>query len=249
MNSADYWVVTELGSGLVLPCQGKFSLTLPPVADDTYHDAQISDYAARVDFRNEPPLRLSVRARATGELRGTAGFGFWNHAFLPGQRSYRPPQAIWFFFASRPSNIALAKDIAGFGWKAATVNAMNWRFLGLLPLAPIGFLLMRNRALYNQLWSRGQQIIGSNEALLETKLLDEFRTYTIDWRVDDAVFSVDGDVVLRAKNVTSSRLGFIAWIDNQFAVATPQGQFGWGLLDVPQEQSLHLRDLQITPLP
>lgn len=248
MNFADNWVVTELGSGLVRLRQDEISLALPPVADDSYHDAQISDYTSRADFHNEPPLRLSVRARAKGELRGTAGFGFWNHAFLPGQRSFRLPQVVWFFFASHPNNIALAKDVAGFGWKAATLNAMNWRLLALLPIAPIGFLLMRNRVLYNQLWSRSQKIIGSNEALLDTRLLDSFRTYTIDWLVDDAVFSVDGDVVLRAKNVVSRPLGFIAWIDNQFAVVTPQGKFDWGLLDVPWEQSLHLQELQITPL-
>ena len=242
------WHVTELGVGIVRLDDQGFNLTLPSADGATYHDAQISDYERRADFANAPPLRLSLRARAEGEICGTAGFGFWNHAFMPGQRSFRLPQALWFFFASPPNEVALAKGVAGHGWKAATFNALNWRFFALLPFAPLGFLLMRNAALHNSFWPIGQRAIGVHETQLDAGLLDEFHSYSIEWRPDGADFAVDGDIVLRAPHVTTGPLGFIAWIDNQYAIVTPQGKFGWGLLDVAQAQSLHLRDLEITSL-
>ena len=248
MHPLEVWHVTEFGSGAVCLDDDGFSLALPAARSSRYHDAQISDYAKRADFSNQPPLRLSLRARARGELCGTAGFGFWNHAFLPGQHSYRLPQAIWFFFAGPRSEIALAKGVPGSGWKAATFNARSWRFFALLPLAPLGFLLMRNAMLYNSLWSLGQRAIGVKEAPLDASLLNDWRRYSIDWRADGAIFAVDEEVVLQAETVTSGKLGFIAWIDNQYAIVTPQGRFGWGTLDVPRAQSLHLRDIQITKL-
>ena len=247
-RNLELWHVTELGRGAVRLDDDGFRLTLPPASAADYHDAQISDYDKRADFANAPPLRLSLHARADGDLRGTAGFGFWNHAFMPGQRAFRPPQAIWFFFASPPNQIALAQGLPGHGWKAAAIDAKSWRFLALLPLAPIGILLMRQPALYRSLWPIGQRVLAVDEALLDASLLNDWHRYSIDWRAGGAVFAVDDEVVLRAVNAARDRLGFIAWIDNQYAVVTPQGRFDWGLLDIPGPQSLHLRDIQITSL-
>lgn len=248
MRLSDPWRVTELGGGMVNASDSRFRLRLPRASSDAYSDAQISDYAGRTEFVNRPPLRFSLRARAQGELVGTAGFGFWNHAFMPGQRSFRLPQAIWFFFAGPENNIALAQGVAGHGWKAAAINARDWRFLALLPFAPPGFLLMRSRLLYDAFWSIGQRAIGVSEALLDEALLREFHCYSIDWLAGRAIFAVDGKVVHQAEQVARGRLGFIAWIDNQYAVLTPQGRFQWGLLASRAEQSLELSDVQINPL-
>ena len=249
MHPSDTWQITEHGDGVVHRRDDEIRLTLPPGAAAAYHDAQISDYSLPArDFRNAPPLRLQVRARAEGELIGTAGFGFWNHAFVPGERSFRLPQAIWFSFGGPPNEIALARGVPGSGWKAGTFNARNWRFCALLPLAPLGFLLMRSKLIYNALWPFGQSAIGVNEAALAPELLDDFHSYSIEWRGDGAAFAVDGEVVLRTSRAPGNRLGFIAWIDNQFAIVTPQGRFGRGLLDIPAEQSLRLRDLSIEQL-
>ena len=248
MQSADSWRVTELGGGSVRADETGLRLKLPSASADVYSDAQISDYDTRADFSNRPPLRLSLRARAQGEVRGTAGFGFWNHAFMPGQRSFRLPQAIWFFYTGPESNIALAHGVAGHGWKAAAINARDPRFLALLPLAPLGFLLMRSRSLYDALWPFGQRAIGVSEALLNDELLRDFRSYRIDWLAGRAVFAVDGEVVHRAEQAAPGPLGFIAWIDNQYAVVTPQGRFTWGLLAAPGEQSLEISDIQISTL-
>ncbi len=239
------WQVTKRGRGRVQ--QGaEISLTLPPGAASVYHDAQISDYRAHLrDFVNEPPLRLELRARACGEIQGTAGFGFWNQAFAPGERGFRPPQALWFFFGGQANDIALAKGVAGEGWKAATFNAKQWRFFALLPLAPLGFWLMRLGPFYDALWPLGQAAIGVNEAALDPSLLADFHTYSIEWRREEASFAIDGDIVLRTRAVPRGPLGFIAWIDSQYAIVRPQGRFGHGLLEVAHEQSLHLKDISI----
>ena len=247
-RGSEAWRVTELGGGIVERGDAGFRLTLPGAGSDVYSDAQICDYASRAEFGNRPPLRLSLRARARGELKGTAGFGFWNHAFMPGQRSFRLPQAIWFFFTSRENDIALAQGIAGHGWKAAAINARSWRFLSLLPFALPGFVLMRSRALYAALWPIGQRAIGVSEAQLDDALLREFHNYRIDWLAGRAVFAVDGEVVHQAEHVAPGPLGFITWIDNQYAVVTPQGRLKWGLLPASGAQSLEISDIQITPL-
>ena len=249
MNKSTSWRAAEVGGGIVQQSRDEVRLLLPPASASDYHDAQISDYreSAR-DFVNAPPLRLELSARAPGEISGTAGFGFWNHAFAPGQRGFRLPQAIWFFFGGCASDISLAQGLPGDGWKAATFNARNWRFRALLPLAPAGFLLMRSRRFYEALWPLGQAVLGVHEAALDRAALTEFHRYRIDWRRDGATFAVDGDVVLRAPNPPQNRLGFIAWIDNQYAIVTPQGRFGGGLLEIRQEQSLELRDIRLTRL-
>ncbi|NJN98965.1 MAG: hypothetical protein HC875_35160 [Anaerolineales bacterium] len=68
-----------------------------------YTDAQLDDYQtlARRDFLWRPPVQMTVRARfshAAGELKGTAGFGFWNDPFMmTGWRWPALPRVIWFF--------------------------------------------------------------------------------------------------------------------------------------------------------
>lgn len=249
MKLPAYWHITQLGTGVVQSQADDLGLTIPSGSSDMYHDAQVTDYDAQTcQFQNRPPLRLTVTARSEGNIQGTAGFGFWNHMFVPGERGFRIPQAVWFFFGSPPNNIALAHGVDGHGWKAATFDAQSWKFYGLLPLAPIGFLLMRNRWLYNHLWHIGQDAIGVSEAALDTALLNDFHTYAIDWKPDGAAFLLDGEIIMRTNKVPTKPLGFIAWIDNQYAIVTPQGNFGWGLLDVLQPQSLIFKSIEIQQL-
>ncbi len=97
--------------------------TLRFVTDDAtsrqYSNAQVDDYRglSRRRFPWRPPAKLTVRARFShpaGHLKGTAGFGFWNDPFLmTGARLPALPQAIWFFYASPPSDMRL--DLAHSG--------------------------------------------------------------------------------------------------------------------------------------
>ena len=217
-----------------------------------YSDAQIDDYAglSRRCFPWSPPLRLEVRARFShpaGELKGTAGFGFWNDPFLmTGARSPALPRAIWFFYASAPSNLKLDLQTPGCGWKAATIDALR-PIAGLLaPLSPAAMLLMNVRTVYRVLWPPIQRALGVCEAPIDVEMT-EWHSYTLEWGRESASFAIDGEAVL--KNAPSPRgpLGFVMWLDNQYMVATPWGRFRWGLLDVPGSQWLEVDRLRIEP--
>jgi hypothetical protein len=76
-------------------------------------------------------------------------------------------------------------------------------------------------------------------------LLDEWHAYALTWSIEEARFEVDGEIVLRAPVVPQGPLGFVAWIDNQYAVATPEQGFSFGTLPLKEAQWLEIRDLQI----
>ncbi len=42
-------------------------------------------------------------------------------------------------------------------------------------------------------------------------------------------------------------LGFVAWIDNQYAVVSPEQGLRFGTLPLPAEQWMEIADLEITP--
>jgi hypothetical protein len=245
---APHWSVHQVGSGRVQPGGEGLLLSVTPGAG--YHNAQICDYRYD-DFRFawNPPLRLQVTAQASAPaaaLRGTAGFGFWNHPFSPDvKRPPRLPAACWFFFGSPPNDMRLALAVPGSGWKAASIDAGRPRALVLAPLAPAAALLLRHPGLYRRLYPTIQRRLGIAEALLDPALLAERHTYTLDWRADGLRFAVDGATVLQTDSAPRGRLGFIAWIDNQYAVVTPQGQFGFGVVPLVGAQWLRLDSVEI----
>ncbi|MBL8130898.1 MAG: hypothetical protein JNL42_03500 [Anaerolineae bacterium] len=244
--------MTEVGGGLVRPRADALALTLR-ANGHAYSNAQITDYPYPPgQFPWQPPLRLTVTARASApgsRLVGTAGFGFWNHPFSPDiRRLPRLPRAIWFFFGSPPNNMALAKDVPGFGWKAATIDASGRGALALIPIALPLMLAMRLPTAYEALWGGVQRHLGISERLLDGDLLSERHTYTLEWWGDRAVFRVDDQIVHESPVAPRGRCGFVAWIDNQYAVATPQGRLRFGMIPVEREQSLSLEQVSIEPL-
>lgn len=240
--------VTEAGNGVVQSSDGGYGLRVPFASQSAYSNAQITSYRSKHEFQYQPPVRLTLRAKAMGALQGTAGFGFWNHPFAPGERGVRLPRAAWFFHASDHSNMALAKDQPGSGWKAATFDATGWQFLSLVPLAPIGVLLMRIPLLYRRLWPIGQRAIGVSERHLDRSMLDETHHYGIVWEAERIIFMVDDAVIHECAFAIAGPLGFIAWVDNQYAVVTPQGRFGFGLVEARDMQGLAVEDIRIEQL-
>ncbi len=225
---------------------------LLPTTATRYSDAQVSDYA-KLPRRAYPwvaPVRMTVRAYAShspDQMRGTAGFGFWNQPFMPGQTIPRLPRAAWFFFAGQPSNMALALDVPGYGLKAAILDATRPAFLTLAPFIPIGVLLMRVPTLYRKLYPIAQRALGVSEMLIDIDWREP-HTYTLDWQPRSVTFGVDGRCILRTPYAPAGRLGFVAWLDNQYAVVTPQGRLGFGLVDVQEEQWLRVESVEIESL-
>jgi hypothetical protein len=215
-----------------------------------YSDAQVDDYQGlpRRRFLWRPPLRLSVRARFShpaGSLRGTAGFGFWNDPFMmTGARWPTLPRAIWFFYGSPPSNMKLALETPGHGWKAATIDALRPAAISLVPLVPLVLPLMNVRPIYRALWPPIQRALRVREAAVEASMT-EWHTYTMEWGSGQAHFSVDGSPVLEHAPSPRGPLGFVMWLDNQYMIATPQGRLGWGLLEVAERQWMEVEGLSL----
>jgi hypothetical protein len=217
-----------------------------------YTNAQIDDYQglSRGQFPWRPPLDLTVRAyfsHAQGELRGTAGFGFWNDPFLMTEsRVPTLPRAVWFFYASPPSDMKLDLGTPGRGWKATTIDALRPVSLPLALLAPPAVLLMNVPSLYRALWPTIQRALNVRETPLSVTMSD-WHTYTLAWRAERTTFSVDGEVVLDGAPSPRGPLGFVMWLDNQYMILKPWGRFGWGLLDAPGRQWLAVDHLAIDP--
>jgi hypothetical protein len=219
-----------------------------------YSNAQIDDYQdlPRGRFLWRPPLRLAVRSRfshPSGDdrsgLRGTAGFGFWNDPFLmTGARAPALPRAIWFFHASPPSNMKLDLHTPGYGWKAATLDALRPGAALMAPIAPPAVLLMNLQPVYRVLWPAVQRAIHVKEALVEGDM-SAWHTYVIEWGREQASFNVDGEIVMDKAPAPRGPLGFVMWLDNQYMVVKPWGRFGWGTLEAPGRQWMEVDWLTI----
>lgn len=244
------WQRYLVGAGALEPGDDGLSFVLSDAVSRSYSDAQIDDYQGlpRRCFPWRPPLRLTVRAcfsHPAGQLKGTAGFGFWNDPFMmTGARLPTLPRAVWFFYASPPSDMKLDLATPGCGWKAATVDALRLPVFLLAPLAPLAVALMNLPPLYRRLWPPLQRALRVREALLPVEMTD-WHTYTLEWSEGATRFFVDGQAVLSDAPSPGGPLGFVMWIDNQMMVATPQGRFRWGLLDTPGRQWMKVSHIEI----
>lgn len=157
------------------------------------------------------------------------------------------PEAIWFFYASPPSNMALVPGIPGWGWKAQVVHSMRPAALGAVAPTALatGWGLLTGNSRPAARWL--QRLSGANEALLEADL-HSWHTYTLEWHVAEARFLVDNIPVLSVARPPTRPLGFVAWLDNQYAVATPRGSLRFGTVSIEQEEWFALDYVRIEPL-
>lgn len=259
---AQHWTQTCLGPGSIELVDEKLRLSLPAVQQGQYADAQIDDYDSlpRSAFPWRPPLHMEVRARsshpaasaspasvATGDiLRGTAGFGFWNYPFSGRGDVLMLPESIWFFYASPPSNMALVPGLPGCGWKAQVIHSI--RVESVVATAPMALSAAWARLTGDERQASRwmQRLSGAQEALLNVDMTD-WHTYSLEWRTGDVLFQVDNNLVLRAAQPPTRPLGFVAWIDNQYAVVTPRGTLRFGTVATGPEW-LELDYVRIEPL-
>ena len=254
------WTQTLIGGGMLTTTDDGLRMNLPQTPQGRYSDAQIDDYGqlARAHFPWRPPLRMRVEARSSlpaahantptqsAVLRGTAGFGFWNYPFSVRGDILMLPEAVWFFYASPPSNMALVPGVPGYGWKAQVIHAMRpGALLSTLPMALSASLaLLTNDTRPAARWM--QRLSGARETLLDVDMTT-WHSYTLEWHAREALFSVDGELVLRAPDPPARPLGFVAWLDNQFAVATPRGVLRFGSVST-EAQWFETAHLHIEPL-
>ncbi|NCC35092.1 MAG: glycosyl hydrolase family protein [Chloroflexia bacterium] len=87
-----------------------------------------------------------------------------------------------------------------------------------------------------------QRAIGASERLVGVPMTT-WHTYTVEWGERTGRFLVDGQVILDEVPSPRGPMCFVAWVDNQYLVATPQGRLRWGLLDVPEAQWVEIDDI------
>ena len=256
-----YWTQICLGPGRLSTTQSILRMALPAVRQGEYADAQIDDYGTRPRsaFPWRPPVRMEVRARSSipaaissstqqdrDILRGTAGFGFWNYPFSVRGDILMLPEAIWFFYASPPSNMALVPGVPGWGWKAQVIHSMRPdTLLTTIPTAlTTGWGLLTGNTKPAARWV--QRLSGAHETLLDVDMT-AWHTYELEWHMSEVTFCVDGGHVLHVPQPATHPLGFVAWLDNQYAIATPRGTLRFGTVGC-EPQWLELDVVKIEPL-
>jgi hypothetical protein len=255
-TSPDFSPFLAGGGRVDHPEQGSWRLEIPATAIG-YADAQIDDYQnlPRKSFPWKPPLRLTLRARAQPSTpRGTLGFGFWNDPFAvslgqggAARRLPASPQTIWYFYGSPPNDLAFSDDARGDGWKAMCLAGPRLPALILGPGAAGAFLASRLPLLRGPVVRAAKARVRAAEVSLQASLADWHR-YRLEWHPCEARFEVDGDLVLVTEVVPRAPLGFVAWIDNQYAPASPGRGFRFGVLPTPAAQTLEIADLEIERL-
>jgi len=216
-----------------------------------YADAQVDDYGGlkRREFPWMPGSLLSLRARFSHDaptLTGTAGFGFWNAPFSDPTIAWPMlPQAAWFFYASEPSDLPLSQQGSGKGWFVSTIDATRQKALVLAPIAPVLIMLNNLPRFERILWPRIRRRLSISFARLDVRMT-EWHTYSLEWQSAECIFRVDGQAVLSTLRSPSGPLGFVAWLDNQYMVATPRGRLKWGTLSINQSQWLEIEELRMS---
>jgi hypothetical protein len=226
---------------------GGCTLALPPIARG-YADAQIDDTQglARQRFLWRPPLRLAIRARVEpAASAGTWGFGFWNDPFAvslgqggAARRWPCAPRALWFFFASPPNEFGFTSGPRS-GWRAMSIESPAVHPLLLAPAGLAVAALAQVPIVRGPVMRFVLRQATASEAVLpgpDTGPHD----YGLTWEERTATFDVDGVVALRAPKPPKGPLGFVAWIDNQYAIATPERGLRFGILPTDRAQSLFL---------
>ena len=222
-----------------------------PASNTAYTNAQLDDYHGlrRKEYLWNPGTHLSIRARfshSAAELKGTAGFGFWNAPFgdpsVPWPAS---PRSVWFFFASAPNNLPLALEGPGRGWFASTIDAPLSRSGLILPAAPALLILNQFTALRSYFWPWLRSYFGISFQLIG-KNLEDWHKYDLSWQSNHCKFLVDDELVHQTSHSPNGPLGFVCWIDNQYMVATPKGKVRWGTLKLGHSQWLEVEELELS---
>ena len=246
----------EIGAGRADHRGECWNLILPATLRG-YANAQIDDYHTlpRSRFLWSPPMRLTLRARVSSPApQGTYGFGFWNDPFAltlgqsgAARRFPAAPHCLWFFYGAPPHDLALVPDLDGWGWKAQMLRSPSVPGLVLLPKAAAAILLSRIPMMRGPLIRTGRRAACISESHIQATATD-WHSYTIDWRLNGAEFHIDGALILETRIAPKPPLGFVAWIDNQYAVVSPHKGIRFGVVPTDEEVRLEICDLKFESL-
>ena len=243
----------EANGGTVTEIEYGWRLHIPAGEKDSYRLAQLDDYAdlPRKKFPWHTGTTLSLEARASHqEIPGTWGFGLWNDPFslslgFGGGTRRLPalPNAAWFFMASPPNYLSFRDDIPAQGALAATFRSRPLHPL-LLALAGPALPLMAWPPTARILRRAARAFIQQDATELELDVTD-WHSYSLDWSDEQVRFEVDGQLAFETAIHAIQPLGFVLWVDNQFAALPPDGKLGFGSLENTEAAWIEVRDLKI----
>jgi hypothetical protein len=245
----------EIGGGVVCTTAESVTRMAIPGALHGYADAQLDTYRdkPRKDFPWRPPVRLALRARSSAPSPvGTLGFGFWNDPFTlslgqggAARRIPAAPQTVWFFYGSPPNHFTFTSGLKGHGFKAMAMRTPPIPPLILAPFAAVGILLAEIPVLRRLVLRTALRAVEAVEAELEVAL-DEWHQYALVWEFDHVRFEIDERTVLEEQIQVPGPLGFVTWIDNQYATVSPEKGFRFGVIPTDRSQWLEISDFNIT---
>ena len=239
------------GAEIKTLAEDSWRLSLPPGKAGKYRVSQIDDYAnlPRKEFLWQKPLRFSLQSRVSDQqIPGTWGFGFWNDPFSfnigiqgSGRRLPVLPDAVWFFFASPENHLSFENKKPAQGMLASVFASKTISPPLLVPggvFLPLAFFPPAGR-LIRKFMSR---LIQYDAARIEMNLTD-WHTYTIEFSREDIRYSIDEKFFFKTTCQPKGKMGFLIWIDNQYASFDPQGKIKFGTLASQREHWLEIRDL------
>jgi hypothetical protein len=225
-----------------------YRMTIPAENDRNYRVAQLDDYAksARKNLPHRPSLSLELHARASAaSIPGTWGFGLWNDPFGMsvgfGGKPWRMPalpNATWFFHASEENYLSFS-DKPGNGFLAQVFRSPVFP---LGRLAKVGLALPFSREKARSLLSKIVEEDGVRLAVDVT----QWHTYRLEWSPRRSAFWVDDALVLETSLSPRPPLGFVVWIDNQYAAFTPEGKIGFGVVENTEPAWLEIESLNLS---
>jgi len=233
--------------------RGAWNLEIPPGPKGRYRLAQIDDYSkkSRRAFPWQPPLTLNLQARVSEQvLAGTWGFGFWNDPFSlslgfgGGSRRFPAlPNAAWFFFASPQNHLSFHDELPAHGFLAATFRSPKWPPPVLaLGVPALPFLIWKLTARLVRRLAR--RVIQQDAARIDIDVT-HWHHYSLNWKTDSVRFFVDGDTIFETPIAPQTPLGFVLWIDNQYAALPPNGGLAYGTLLSESVSWFKIEGLQI----
>ncbi len=232
--------------------EGAWRLEIPAGPTGHYRVAQLDDYGSlpRRRFPWRPPFRLSLQARASGEvLPGTWGMGLWNNPFSMAilsrveiLRLPALPDTAWFFFASPPNHLSFRDDLPADGPLAATFRSRRIPAT-LLALGAPGLPLLRLPPAARLARRLARLLVGQSSARLDLSATG-WHSYEMEWLAERVAFRVDEKLVHQTGVSPRGPLGLVMWVDNQYAALSPNGRLGFGALENPEPAWIELSGLE-----
>ena len=232
---------------------GTLRLQIPAGPAGRYRLAQLDDYSGlpRKSSPWSPESVIQVQMRASSAMiPGTWGIGFWNNPFslaiLSGAEMLRLPalpEAAWYFFASSHNYLSFRDDLPAQGSLAATFSSPGrsnpWLLLAIpvLPLLVIPPTARKLRKLIPKIIRQDSQALPIDPT--------RWHEYRLEWRKERATFQVDGQILFETKTAPDAALGFVVWVDNQYAAFPSDGRLRFGSLANPEPAWIELRQLTL----